>query len=343
MNARIQSIRRAVAAATVAMSMGWGVAGADQLAQYETPGYVIHATGLDVAIIDVPVYLDSRRPRQEAHALPASIGSGRPGAAPRFDPMHFVTVAGYGDAAAQQLGDEGTVGRITDLIARIAGIGQVPVLTGASASLLYPGIRGIAQVYGDGQFGVLRLSTHPDDDRIAVLTLSDERALFRLVDESVVDGSSAVQVGLRGLALGRETFRWLSEQGVRYHTMDEIRRRGYAAVLGVALGQARTGSQRLFVSLDIGVIEPTEPAMPGRLRGAGVPLGHLIRALHQLCSATEIVGVEITNVAPAGADAPQPLMHTESVVNACLTGMTERRRRQVTAGYPLRPGGRLPG
>ena len=66
-----------------------------------------------------------------------------------------------------------------DLVAETATTGAIPKLVGGDTSMLYPGVHGVARQHGDGSFGLLHFSAHPDAERYGDHTISDRQAIFR--------------------------------------------------------------------------------------------------------------------------------------------------------------------
>jgi agmatinase len=142
------------------------------------------------------------------------------------------------------------------MVAETAGTGAIPMLVGGDTSMLYPGVKGIADAHGKGTFGLLHFSAHPDVERDGDHTISDRQALYRLLDQDIVNGSDTVQVGLRGPDVDVESLQWLRDRKVRYHTMAEIQKRGYADVMKRVLREVHKGPDAFFVSIDVSVIDP---------------------------------------------------------------------------------------
>ena len=78
----------------------------------------------------------------------------------------------------------------------------------------------------------------------------------RLIEEGWVGGPNFVQIGLRGYWPEQETFQWMREQGLRWHTMVEIEDRGSEAVVADAIAEALDGPDCIYLSVDIDVVDP---------------------------------------------------------------------------------------
>ena len=78
----------------------------------------------------------------------------------------------------------------------------------------------------------------------------------RLIVEGHVPGKNYIQVALRGYYPDEETFDWMRKEGFRYHTMAEVERRGWGAVMEDVIREAKDGPEYLFISFDIDAIDP---------------------------------------------------------------------------------------
>jgi len=63
-------------------------------------------------------------------------------------------------------------------------------------------------------------------------------------------------VGLRGYYPDEESFKWMRENNFCYHTMAEVERRGWGAVMEDIIAEANDGPEYLFISFDIDVLDP---------------------------------------------------------------------------------------
>ena len=285
------------------------------------------AGNVDVAIIGVPSNMSSGR--RDAKSGPFAMRAMNTIATPDMQslvkPLEALSVVDYGNFAVDNMSSEKTVDHITDMVAETAGTGAVPMLVGGDTSMLYPGVKGVAKTHGAGTFGLLHFSAHPDAERFGDHTVSDRQALFLLLDQGIVDGNETIQVGLRGPAVDVETLQWLRSQEVRYHTMAEIQQRGYENVLRRMLREVDRGPDTFFVSIDVSAIDPAEMVAAGRATSNGLRIDQVTRAIRQVCASKEIVGFEITDMAPMMDLSRLSVIHSNAVLNACLVGIAVRK------------------
>jgi agmatinase len=211
------------------------------------------------------------------------------------------------------------------MVAETAETGAIPMLVGGDTSMLYPGVKGVAQARGNVPFGLLQLNAHPDAERSGDHTVSDRQSIFLLLDEGIVNGSDTIQVGLRGPAVNVETLQWLRNQKVRYHTMAEIRKRGFEAVLKRVLREVENGPDVFFISIDVSVINPNEMVAAGRITPNGLRIEEVTGAIRHVCAVKDIAGFEITDVAPMMDLSRLSVLNANAILNACLVGIALRK------------------
>lgn len=285
------------------------------------------AGNVDIAIIGVPSNMSSGQ--RDAEWAPDKMRALNTIATPDVQslvkPLEALSVVDYGNFHSDYMSTERSVDHVTRMVAETAGTGAIPMMVGGDTSMLYPGVKGVAQTHGKGSFGLLHFSAHPDAERIGDHTVSDRQALFLLIDEGIVDGGETIQVGLRGPDVDAETLQWLRDKKVRYHTMAEIQRQGFARVLKRMLREVDKGPDTFFVSIDVSALAPADMIAAGRVTSNGLAIDDVTQAIRHVCAAKEIVGFEITDLAPMMDLSRLSVTHANAVLNACLVGIAVRK------------------
>lgn len=281
---------------------------------------------VDVAIIGVPNNASSGRrdAGNGPNAMRATNTIAMPDVQSLIKPDEVLSLVDYGNFSVDWLTTELNIGHVTDMVAETAGTGAIPMLVGGDTSMLYPGVKGIARARGGKPFGLLQLNAHPDAERFGDHTVSDRQSIFLLLDEGIVKGSDTIQVGLRGPAVTVETLQWLREQKVRYHTMVEISQHGFETVLKRVLQEVDNGPDAFFVSVDVSVINPTDMLAAGRITPNGLRVEEVAGAIRHVCAAKDIVGFEITDLAPMMDFSRLSVLNANTLLNACLVGIALR-------------------
>jgi len=285
------------------------------------------AGNVDVAIIGVPSNAGSGRrdAGNGPNAMRATNTIATPDLQSLVEPLEVLSVVDYGNFSVNWLSTELAIGHVADMVAETAGTGAIPMLVGGDTSMLYPGVKGVARAHGEGSFGLLHLNAHPDAEQHGDHTVSDRQSLFLLLEEGIVDGSDTVQVGLRGPEVSVESLQWLRGKKVRYHTMAEIEQRGFDKVLKRVLREVDKGPDAFFVSIDVSVIRPTEMIAAGRVAPSGLHIDEVTRVIRHVCAAKDIVGFEITDLAPMLDLSRLSVLNANAVLNACLAGIAVRK------------------
>lgn len=282
---------------------------------------------VDVAIIGIPSNASSGRRDAEngPNAMRATNTIAATDDQSLVKPHEVLSVVDYGDFSVDGMSTELTVDHVTDMVAETAETGAIPMLVGGDTSMLYPGVNGIAKARGRGTFGLLQFNAHPDSERFGDHTVSDRQAMYLLLDEGIVNGSETIQVGLRGSAVDVESLQWLRSKKVRYHTMAEIHQRGFDKVLAKVIREVEKGPDAFFVSIDVSVIDPAEMVAAGRIAPNGLSVDEVTRAIRHVCAAKDIVGFEITDMAPMLDVSHLSVINANAILNACLVGIAVRK------------------
>jgi agmatinase len=158
----------------------------------------------------------------------------------------------------------------------------------------------------------------------------------RLIEQGHVNGNNFIQVGLRGYAPGADDLQWMRDQGFRYHFMAEVEKHGWQRVLERALTEAAEGTDHLFISLDIDVLDPAYAPGTGTPEPNGLTPRELFPLLRRLGAETNLVGVEMVELNPL----VDPTYVTPLVANRCsreiLTGIA-MRKTGITGPHYLAP------
>ena len=148
----------------------------------------------------------------------------------------------------------------------------------------------------------------------------------RLIESGAVPGTHFVQVGLRGYWPPQDTFEWMLEQGMTWHTMQEIWDRGFKEVMRDAVSEALAKADKLYVSVDIDVLDPAHAPGTGTPEPGGITSADLLGMVRQLCYEHDVAGVDVVEVSPAYDHAELTVNAAHRVVLEALAGMAARRR-----------------
>jgi agmatinase len=325
------------------------------VAQLSGPSYQGPATFAQRPLLTEPEELDGWRPDVAVVGAPWDDGTtNRPGA--RFGPralralaygpgtFHLdlgvelfdaLEVVDYGDALCPHGLTEVAHARIRERVAEVASRGIFPVVLGGDHSITWPAATAVAEARGWGRIGVVHFDAHADTaDEIEGNLASHGTPMRRLIESGAVKGSAFVQVGLRGYWPPAETFAWMREQGMRWHTMQEVWERGLPAVLRDAVAEATEAADALYLSVDIDVLDPGFAPGTGTPEPGGLAPADLLRAVRTLAIEVPLVALDVVEVSPPYDHADLTVNNAHRVVLEVLAGLAVRRGEPVVPPRP---------
>ena len=215
------------------------------------------------------------------HSVFYSLRHGR-GYLPEADPdlviADHLRLVDYGDVAVAAGDVEETFLRAHEKLADILAAGAVPIVLGGDHSIPIPVLQVLAGKL-NGKLGIVALDSHFDLSYEPKYWAGSQWA--RAFDLGVVEPENFVQIGLRG---GRESLAdkaVAEELGSRYYTMADIDEIGIATVAQEALESATAGTEALYLSLDVDVLDPAHGGQKYPDPG-GLSARELLRALRVL-------------------------------------------------------------
>ncbi|MFN8202028.1 MAG: agmatinase family protein [Solirubrobacteraceae bacterium] len=190
-----------------------------------------------------------------------------------------------------------TFERTEAALAEIAAAGAFPVLLGGDHAALIPGGRAAARTLS-GRMGLVMLDTHLDTaPDIDGELLSHCSPVHRLLDLDNVEGRNVAIIGVHGAANPKLELDVAREHGVHVFTVRDIDRDGVEAVCRRALEAVSDGTEGVYLSFDIDVLDggfawgtcgPEIGGMTGR---------EVVRAL-EILSTADLVAMDCVEVAP---------------------------------------------
>jgi len=240
----------------------------------------------------------------------------------------------YGDVAIDNLSTERSMGHIRSIVREIAETGAIPMIVGGDHSLEYPNVAALADVYGKEKVSVIHFDSHYDawwgyDAHL----ISHGYPVYRLLMEGHVRPADFIQVGLRANGPDREAFKWMREQGMRYHTMAEIERRGWEAVIDRVVEEASEEGRKIHISFDIDVIDPAFAVATGTPVPGGLNMRESISIVRRLCAEANVVGFDLVELHPVLDPTYRTTLNSVHIIKACATGIAMRKEGITEAHY----------
>jgi agmatinase len=241
----------------------------------------------------------------------------------------YLEVVDFGDAYCPHGQTDVSLANIKARVSEVARRGIIPITLGGDHSITWPAATAVAEVKGFGNVGMVHFDAHADTADILYGNLASHGTpMRRLIESGAIPGKNFVQVGLRGYWPPKEIFDWMREQGMRWHTMDEIWQRGFQTVMKDAISEALSASDSLYISIDVDSLDPSFAPGTGTPEPGGIMSADLLRMVRTLCLEHNVVGIDIVEVSPAYDVSDLTVNVAHRLAFECLAGLAARRRDQ---------------
>jgi len=215
--------------------------------------------------------------------------------------MTAFRAADIGDVQVVLTDMEGTFKRITQTVRTLVAKGIVPVMLGGDHSIAFPNLRGVIEAVGPGKnLGVIHFDAH-HDLRKAHLGAESSGVPFRKTLEmpgTLLSGRNLVQIGMAEFTNSPQLDDYAKEMGVTVISGLEVRERGIAAVVDQALRIAGDGTDAIYLSVDIDVLDHSQA--PGT--AAPNPFGldaHVVQyAMRKIGASGKLIGADLVEISP---------------------------------------------
>jgi agmatinase len=283
--------------------------------------------GFDVAIVGAPTDdLVSDRPgtRFAPRAIRSASCPPGPHLEAKIDAFAVLRVVDYGDAPVLPADPERSHAAIEETVGEVVAAGLVPIVLGGDHSIAEPDIRACAKAHG--AVGLVHFDTHTDTGtQVFGVEVSHGTPMYRLVRDGHVDPSRYVQIGLRGYWPGEPEFAWQAEQGITSFFMHDVRELGIEEIVHRTV--QIVGSGPVFLSVDVGFLDPAFAPGTGTPEPGGMTSADLLWAVRTLAEGLELVGADVVEVIPtAVGSADVTALVADRIVREALTGIALRRR-----------------
>lgn len=320
--------------AGIRQQLGFGYAGLATFAQrpWLTEPEQLDAWRPDVAIVGAPFDVSTTN-RPGARFGPRAIRASayNPGTHHLdlgIEIFESLEVIDFGDAHCPHGQTEVSHANIKARVAEVASRGIVPVIVGGDHSITWPAATAVAEARGWGKIGIVHFDAHADTaDIIDGNLASHGTPMRRLIESGAVLGRNFVQVGLRGYWPPPDVFDWMQSQGMRWHLMHEIWERGIQPVIDDAVSEALDGTDHLYVSVDIDVLDPGFAPGTGTPEPGGMTPADLLRTVRRLAMETNLVALDVVEVSPPYDVSDNTVNNAHRVILEALAGMAWRKRQ----------------
>ena len=251
----------------------------------------------------------------------------------QVNPRDVLKIVDYGDVAIDNFSTERSMQQVREKVREIAETGAVPVIIGGDHSLEYPNVAALADVYGKEKVSVIHFDSHYDAWWGGPHLIDHGAPVYRLINEGHVRAADYIQVGLRSAGPDKPAFEWMREQGMRYHTMAEVEKRGWNAVLDRVVAEASEEGRKIHISFDIDVLDPAFMPATGTPVPGGLTMRESIMIVRRLCAESNVVSFDLVEFHPALDPTYKTALNSAYIVKACLTGLAMNEEGKKSGHY----------
>ena len=201
----------------------------------------------------------------------------------------------YGDLPVVPGYIEDTYKKIEEGLYPLIDAGVIPILLGGDHSITLPELRAVAKKHGP--VAIVHFDSHPDtNDEYFGRPFSNGTPFQRAVEENILLPKHSIQVGMRGSVYSKDYYDHPRSLGFDLITMDEVREIGISKVIDRI--RDRVGNTKVFVTLDIDVVDPAFAPGTGTPEVGGFTSGETMILIRGL-KGVKLVGCDIVEVLPA--------------------------------------------
>ena len=216
-----------------------------------------------------------------------------PAAERRRDVLERLTVVDAGDVDVDAGDVEATFMRAHDAVADILAAGAVPVVFGGDHCVSVPVLQVLAGKLA-GRLGIVVFDAGLDVGFTPRYQAGSQWA--RIFELGIVEPANFVEVGIRDASVTTLDRFVADELGIRFFSLTEIDELGIVAVAQDALEAAATGTEALYVSIDLDVAEPCCGGLEASAN-AGLSARDILRAVRTLAG-SRVAGLDVCGLAP---------------------------------------------
>jgi arginase family enzyme len=213
-------------------------------------------------------------------------------------------------------------------VGEILAAGAVPLVCGGDHSITLPVARAVASGLS-GRLGLIHLDSHYDLCWDPPLFAGSQWAqILRLPN---VEVRNFCQIGIRGLRQVPFEIEVARTLGHPVYTIADVDRDGIEAVVDAALEHACDGTDGVYVSLDVDVIDPAFCPAQKYPEPAGMTSKQIIAALRRIGQAAKIRGFDLCCLGPQYDDRVGTGSHLAARLFVEVMAALAWRKRSETA------------
>ncbi|SFJ70409.1 formiminoglutamase [Paenibacillus sp. UNC496MF] len=176
--------------------------------------------------------------------------------------------------------------------------GIVPVVIGGDHSISLPSVAAFAGRYPGKRIGIVHFDAHHDVRNFEDGGVTNGTPFRGILESGLAEGRNVAQIGIRGFMNAKPYHDYVLEKGVAVFSARDVRRAGIGPALDQALAIACDGTEAVYVSFDVDVIDQAyAPGCPAVGTG-GLDPWDAMDALHRLGASPQVAGIDFVCMDP---------------------------------------------
>lgn len=209
--------------------------------------------------------------------------------------MSKLSIKDFGDVNISRYNHEKSIDEIKACIDNIFREGYAPILLGGDHSVTWPGIRSLYD-NTSGKIGIIQLDTHLDlvENSPVQGNYSGSSEIRRAAEMERIRGENIVQVGIRGYNYA-EHYDFIKESGISVITPDAFFEEGAKNVAKRALELASKGTEHIYLTLDIDVLDSAFAPGSGANEPGGINSYQLFTFIKSVAPYVDVIDIVEVN------------------------------------------------
>lgn len=211
-------------------------------------------------------------------------------------------------------------------VGEIVAADAIPLVCGGDHAITLPVVRGVAGAMA-GKMGLIQFDSHHDLCLEPPYYAGSQFA--QILDLPNVEVENFCQVGIRGLRESPSEVEVGKALGHGIYTMGDIDRDGIETVADAAIERAGHGTDGVYVTFDIDVVDPVFCPAQKYPEPSGLNSKQVISALRRIGAALDIVGFDLCCLGPQYDDRVGTGSHLAARLFVEVLGAIAWRRRAL--------------
>lgn len=201
----------------------------------------------------------------------------------------------FGDVVISRYDHEKSIMELKECIDEVFRLDYLPILLGGDHSVTWPGILSLHD-NSQGRIGIIQLDAHLDlvDESVIQGRYSGSSEIRRALELERIWGENIVQVGIRGYNYA-EHYHFIKGNNITVITSKEFFDEGPEIIAEKAIQLARKGTQHIYLTIDIDVLDSAFAPGSGANEPGGITSHQLFTFVKKVAPYIDVIDIVEVN------------------------------------------------